>query len=465
MKREVTRRREMARRTRVAVARLALAFAGACAPPGAARAPDGQPPATAIIDVAVVSTAGPGAVTPHQTVFIRNGRIAALGDTGAVRVPNDAVRIDGRGLHLMAGLADMHVHLEHTRDPEILSAFLASGVTTVRNMDGRAYILDWRDRITRGVLAGPRIYTAGPILDGDPPLRDDNTPVRDSVQARTLVRAQRAAGYDFVKVYTNLSPEAYRAVVREARVLGMDVAGHLPRRVAVAEAAEGQRTIEHLTDYAATIEAASSPFRGRFHWSKLYLGMPIDSARVAELATLLARHGVWTVPTLVERDRSLAPAESLTRWMRWPELARIPTAGVVQWEEQLKRAAARMDSADWRLVDDARRNRARLVAALFHGGAPLLIGTDTPNAFVLPGVSLHDELARFVGAGLTHAAALDIATRQAARFLDDRPAGGTVAVGARADLLVLRGNPLEDLRAARSPLRVMVGGRWVVGPP
>lgn len=108
----------------------------------------------------------------------------------------------------MPGLADMHVHLEYFDDPRVLDLFLANGVTTVRNMDGRPYILEWRDRIVRHEWPGPRIHTAGPILDGDPPLRDDNLALGSAGDARRAVRDQKVAGYDFIKVYTNLSVEA-----------------------------------------------------------------------------------------------------------------------------------------------------------------------------------------------------------------------------------------------------------------
>ncbi len=406
-------------------------------------------------------TPGSG-VVPDQTVLVRDGRIAAIGPVAEVRVPRDAVRIEAAGQYLMPGLVDMHVHLEHFQDPDLLKLFLANGVTTVRNMDGRPYILQWREAITRGDLPGPTIYTAGPLLDGDPPILDDNTVVRSPAEARVAVLEQAAAGYDFIKVYTNLSEEAYRAILETAREAGLPVAGHVPRRVGVLQVLEaGQRTIEHLADYGALVEAGDSPFRNRFHWSKLYLAMPADSARMEAAAGRIAGSGVWAVPTLIQAERAIAPPESVRAWLATPEMAYIPADGRAFWEEQAQQLTRRMDAEDWELVRRGRENRQLMVRSLHRAGAHLLVGTDTPNPFVLPGYSVAEELASVVDAGIPPAEALAAATREAARFSGELEEWGTIEVGKRADLLLLQGNPLSDVRNVRRPAGVMVRGQWL----
>jgi hypothetical protein len=147
----------------------------------------------------------------------------------------------------------MHVHLEYVEDPDILKLFVAHGVTTVRSMDGRPFILDWRERIASGALLGPRIVTAGPIIDGAPPARDDNLAVADAAAASKAVEAQASAGYDFIKTYVNLSPTAYAAVLAAAQVRALHVAGHVPRGVSLQAAAEAQWSLEHLGDFAAAV--------------------------------------------------------------------------------------------------------------------------------------------------------------------------------------------------------------------
>ncbi len=422
-----------------------------------------EPPAriVAFVGVHVVPMTGDGDLLRNQTVLVRNDRIAAIGERGRIAVPAGARVVEGEGRYLLPGLADLHVHLEYFDEPGVLNLFLANGVTTVRNMDGRPYILEWRRRIAAGELLGPAIHTAGPLLDGDPPVRPDNTVVRDAAEARAAVLAQADAGYDFIKVYSNLSPEAYRAVLAAARERGLPVAGHVPRKVDLAESLAAGQTIEHLADYGDWIEADDSPFLNRWHWSKLYLAMPVDAKKLESAAERIARAGVWTVPTLVQPERELAPTETLSTWLAAPEMAFIPADGREMWEGRVRRIAARMDAEDWERMKQGAENRRRLAAALRSAGARLLVGTDTPNPFVVPGYSVHEELENFVEAGYTPEQALAAATREAARFFGELEAWGTVEKGKRADLLLLEANPLEDIGNARRLAGVMVRGRWL----
>ena len=152
------------------------------------------PPAVrdiAFVGVSVLSMVGEVAAVPDQTVLVSGGAVVSIGNREDVSVPDTFAIVDGTDKYLMPGLADMHVHLEYGNDPRVLDLFLANGVTTVRNMDGRPYILEWRDRIARGEMRGPTIHTAGPILDGDPPLRDDNLGA-ESVRRARLFPARRA---------------------------------------------------------------------------------------------------------------------------------------------------------------------------------------------------------------------------------------------------------------------------------
>lgn len=439
----------------------ALLAASACATTEEQR---GGAPATAFVGVTVMPMADPATVLRDQTVVVADGRIAALGPRASTRVPAGATRIDGAGRWLLPGLADMHVHLEYFEDPAVLQLFLGWGVTTVRNMDGRPYLLDWRARTASGALPGPAIVTAGPIIDGSPPLRDDNLSVADAAAATAAVTAQADAGYDFVKLYTNLSPEAYRAAAAAARTRRLPLTGHVPRRIDLAEAAAAQASIEHLADYGEAIDARPEGARPRWHWSHLWLGMPADEARMRTLAALLAQSGVRAVPTLAESERSLGTAAQLASWSALAEMASMPAAGMALWRERVTRSSARLDAEDWALVERGRRNRLALVAALRAGRVPILAGTDTPNAFLVPGASLHDELALLVAAGLSPGEALFAATREPARFLARAGATGTIARGSRADLLLLSADPLADIANTRRIAGVMAGGRWY-GPP
>ncbi|HYE87065.1 MAG TPA: amidohydrolase family protein [Vicinamibacterales bacterium] len=414
----------------------------------------------AIVDTTVISMTAGAAPMSGQTLIIRDGRIAALGPAASTAVPPGATRIDGRGKFAIPGLADMHVHLEYFDDPAILKLFLAQGVTTVRNMDGRPYILDWKRRIAAGELAGPRIYSGGPILDGDPPIRSDNTVVADADAARRAVDAQADAGYDFIKAYSALSKDAFAGIVARARERKLYVAGHVPRAAGLDAVFEsGQRSIEHLSDYASAIEADASPFKGKGHWSKRYLSMPLDSQRIRDMGARHVKAQTWNVPTLVQPDKELIDEATLTERLTSPELAYIPADGKRLWEAQTRRVAGRMDAEDWKLVESGRRNRLDVVAGFRAAGVSLLAGTDTPNPFVVPGFALHEELALLVRAGLTPLEALATSTREAARF-SSTTEWGTLAAGAAADIVLLDASPIERIEHTQRIFGVMRQGKW-----
>jgi hypothetical protein len=216
-----------------------------------------------------------------------------------------------------------------------------------------------------------------------------------------------------------------------------------------------------LSDFDELIEADSSSVRGRFHWSKLYLAMAADSAKLIDAARLVAASGVWVVPTLAQADRGLAPLDSVNAWLAAPEMVHIPAEGREYWGDVARRSAARMDADDWSIVARGRANRRLLVRTLYEAGAKLAVGTDTPNPFLVPGFSVHDELAALVDAGLSPREALILGTRRAAELLRVSDNTGAVAVGMRADLLLLSDNPLAHIRHARRPVGVMVRGRWI----
>ena len=409
--------------------------------------------------------AGDQQLLRDHTVLVSNGRITAVGPVGSVVVPDNADRVDGAARYLIPGLADMHVHLEHFDDPAVLQEFLKHGVTTVRNMDGRPYILEWRQRVIDGELPGPTIVTAGPLLDGSPPLRDDNTVVRDAAEAQAAVIAQDSAGYDFIKVYTNLSREAYQSVMRTAAERDLPVVGHVPRPLDIRQVMEaGQRAVEHLDGYDDLVEADNSPYRGRWHWSKLYLAMPADTAKITRAAALTAKGGMWNVPTLVVKTK-LASLSVMQEWLRELDLRPLPPKvrafwDPANWDEEYRRQLETLGAEEMAVLDAGRANRGRLVKALSDAGAGILVGTDTPNPFVLPGPAVHEELRLFVEAGLAPHAALAAATREPARFLGRLEHSGTIEVGKVADLVLLDANPLEDIRNTERIVGVVVRGAY-----
>jgi hypothetical protein len=411
----------------------------------------------AIVGVTVIPFTKQGAMLRDRTVLIRQGRIAAIGPRTTLSVPTGARVIDGRGRYLMPGLVDAHVHLEYIEDPDVLKLFVANGITTVRSMDGRPFMLGWRAGTSAGTLIGPRIVTAGPIIDGSPPARPDNLAVGDSASARAAVAAQAGQGYDFIKVYSNLGSEPYESVLAEAKLRRLRVAGHLARGVKLDRAIESLWSIEHLGDFAGAVAAQGVPPTPG--WARRALAAPVDVPRLRALAKQLASAGIWVVPTAVQQDRWLAPPGQVATWLAEPQMRNVPAAAIAFWKGATG-WSSRLDADDWKLLETARRNRLATIYEFHKAGVRLAIGSDTPNPFVIPGASVHLELANFVAAGLSPAETLAAATIESARMLGLEGDQGSVEVGKRADLLLLSANPLDDVSNAAARVGLLVGGRW-----
>ncbi len=386
----------------------------------------------AIVGATVVPMDREGVLAEH-TVLVRAGRIAAVAPATAVDV-GAATVVDGTGKWLVPGLADMHVHIQEEGD---LSLFLLNGVTTVRDLYGSPRHLRWRETIARGELDGPTLLTSGAIIDGDPPTWPGSSVVKTAEEARAEVRAQKQAGYDWIKVYNSLGADAYQAIVSEARAQGLPVGGHVPKAVGVdGVLAAGQRSIEHADGYV--------PF----------LGEPkVDDAVVA--ATVKA--GTWLVPTFTVTDRfgKLDDPASLSGTRG---LEHVSAAVRDRWNPQndfrLKRFTPEM-FAEVRRRNDIRRD---LVGRLSRAGGRIALGTDTGNPYVVPGFAVHEELRLLVAAGLSPWQALHAGTASAAELAGAAGAFGVVAVGARADLLLVDRDPLADVAALVDPPVVLVRG-------
>jgi imidazolonepropionase-like amidohydrolase len=404
-----------------------------------------------------------------QTVIVRDGHIAAIGPSGEVEVPEGARRIEGQGAYLMPGLHDMHAHVD--RDSDLL-LFLANGVTTVRNMAGGPAHLERRERIERGELLGPTMHTAGPIIDGPvelwpgnkaPPLPpDDYEVVETRLEAEEVVRAQSDAGYDFIKVYDNLPAEAYEGVVAAAAELGLPVAGHVPFGVGLDNVLKsGAASIEHLRGYIYELIAKdASHSLGWDKRSRFLAWNHLDPDRIGQVLQATAAAGVWNVPTLTRYQKNMMPTEAhLTRYTS-PEASYLPPSVVRRLIKSRSGAAGRYaafseeDFAAGAGVFEAKKS---LVRALHDAGAKILVGSDDWFA----GFATHQELQNLVAAGLTPYEALAAGTREAATFLGTDHESGTVEIGKRADLVLVRGNPLNDVENAKDLLGVMVRGQWL----
>ena len=419
--------------------------------------------AHAFIDVTVVSMAGPEPA-PHRTVLVADGRIVAVGPAGEVSVPATAPRIDGRGKFLLPGLADMHAHVGFDYQPgqtgerADLLLYLASGVTSIRNAVGSPATLALEEAVENGMLVGPRLETASPLLEGENAVWDFATRILSAEEARAAVRRIAADGYESIKIYHTLSRETYKAVVDEAVKLGIPFFGHVPFEVGVEEVlADGQASIEHFRGYDIdglsldVLEIDGGRSAERFaSW------LNMSGGRMDELVRATVAAGTWNCPTFVV-NAMLIDADRLDEYAGHPMAAYMPADLVARFRESGLEDLFSMESRD--MLRQARPRMLEFLKKLHDAGAPLMTGTDTFPSLV-PGFTLIDELGTFVEAGLSPYAALQAATTGPARYLGEGDTRGRILPGMAADLVLLGANPLDDIENLWQLDGVMANGRW-----
>jgi imidazolonepropionase-like amidohydrolase len=407
-------------------------------------------------------------VLEDQTLLVAAGRIAALGGAASVVVPAGARRVDGSGLTVLPGLADMHVHVQAEAQ---LRTNLAHGVTTIRPMWGMPAHLEWQRRLDAGELVGARIYPASEILDGDPPIWPGSAAVTTPEQATEVVRGIAKAGFRYVKVYNRLEKDVFFAIAAAAREHGLAVVGHVPDAVTLEEALDaGMRTVEHFTGYNLALQGPDSPVLRLSAEERLALprneiatmvARGIDRTRMDDVARLTCAYGAWNTPTLLVQERLWASAEDKNGWFAsHPQIRFVAAETRAFWDPANDFRLRNLPPEAMREIREGFAVRHDMVRALDRAGCGLLLGTDAGNPFVFDGFSVHEELELLVRAGLSPYAALRAATASPARALGEESRLGRVAPGLEADLLVVRGNPLEDITRTREIVAVISRGRY-----
>jgi imidazolonepropionase-like amidohydrolase len=359
-----------------------------------------------------------GATTPQRTVLVRDRRILRVSADSTVS--KDIRTLDGQNGFLIPGLWDMHVHM----DSSDLRAFLASGITGVRDMGGDlAELLEWRRATTADPRAGPRLIFAGPLLRGPRSETDSGSSsavvIRTPQQGRHAVDSLAARGVDFIKVHEGLSREAYDAIAAEARARHLSFVGHTPASLTPMEASDaGQKSIEHFEFIRdPCLYLLGPPERRPATAPSMCSAAALDS-----LFAHLGRNGTWLDPT-IGSFRIFAPAQ-------FPAIV----AGF-----------------------------AELVPRLEAHHIRVLAGTDLGTRGIVAGAALHDELELLVQAGFTPLEALQAATSNPAEFLGVTDSLGAIAPGKIADFVLLSADPLRDIRNTRRIVAVVHDG-VVVAP-
>jgi hypothetical protein len=364
-------------------------------------------------------------VLTHQFVLIESGRIKRISSyQDSINTPPSTFLIDGSGKYLMPGLTDLHVHLN---DDNNLLLMIANGVTTARNMTGHPFHLQLREKIENREILGPTLYTASPILESADKLWSNSIGLKNITEARDTVIALKKKGYDFIKIYHTLTPDLYRRILQVGDSINIQIVGHIPVQVELSETLSlSQYSIEHIDiDQMKVISTNIS---------------------LEKKAEMIGASGKWVCPTLIVHENIQKHPDDPNLQLDYEHYVDKDTRTF--WRQALTNGESEFEL------------QKKLAKVMFDSGAKLLTGTDCLNSYVLAGFSLHEELQELVSAGLPEFEVLKASTVSAAEFLKRKQDIGTIEVGKIADLILLEGNPLENILNTKRINGVMVKGKW-----
>jgi imidazolonepropionase-like amidohydrolase len=394
-------------------------------------------------------------VITDQTVIIRDGKIASVGSK--LKHNKDALIINAEGKYLIPGLAEMHAHVPPIDDmepmKEVVRLFALNGITTIRGMLGHPKHLVLREMINRGEVLGPRLVTTGPSFNG--------SSVTTAADAERMVREQKAAGYNYLKLHPGLTMETFPAIASTAKEVGIPFVGHVSFKVGVWRAIDaGYSSIDHLDGFieglVPGIENISEHETGLF---AMNIADRVDEGQIGKLMTALKSHKVWVVPTQSLAERWFAPGFTSENFLNDPATKYMDKGTIDQWVGS-KRNLVTATQYDPAKLDNFIKLRRKLIKACQTSGVGLLLGCDAPQVFNVPGFSTHNELQYMVDAGLTPYQALEAGTVNVAAYLGDKDSG-IIRDGARADLVLLNGNPLASISETQQVEGVVLNGKWL----
>ena len=416
-----------------------------------------------------------GRVLLHQSVAVRGNNIVAVGPDHSIARRFDARQsVDASGKFVMPGLWDMHVHFGGGQEligenKALLPVYVAYGVTAVRDCaaDISTSVIEWREEVAKGSLLGPTIFTSGPKLEGYKPIWKGTLEVGTPAEVNAALDKLQAMKVDFVKITDNtLKPDIFLYALKEAKRRGMRTSARTPYALTIEQAVDtGLNSIEHI-DYLIKAGSPREKQVGALYAAgKISYGDAtnafvdsFDPAYAIHQYRALAAKGVFVTPTL-NMGRILANLDREDH-SKDPGLAYIGPGLRKTYDWRIERAAKATPE------QVAARHKeydlsARVLPMLVEAGIPVLAGTDAGylNSFNYPGEGLHEELERYVEAGLTPQQALASAILTGPRFLGHSDRYGSVTAGKAADLLVLDANPLKSVAATRGINAVVLHGR------
>ncbi|WP_297766210.1 amidohydrolase family protein [uncultured Muriicola sp.] len=410
-----------------------------------------------ISDVSILDVST-GEIMEHKSIEIDSGKIRRI--TGILKdTTGFQTVIDGKGKYVMPGLAEMHAHIpappiSQEQLEETLFLYLSNGITTIRGMLGHPSHLELKKLVAKGKVLGPRVFTSSPSLNG-------NT-VRTVEEAEAKVTEYQKDGYDFLKIHPGILRPVFDQIVTTAKEVNIPFAGHVPVDVGIRHALKsGYASIDHVDGYleglvpeTAGVNPRENGFFG-YDFTKL-----ADTSLIPSLVSLSKENKVWIVPTQSLFERWFAPV-SADQLLNEPEMIYMPVTTLTNWKirkEQTMGKGTNFSKAQWERFNAI---RLQLIKALQDNGHGILLGSDAPQLFNVPGFSIHHEIVGMINAGLTPFQIIQSGTLNPAIYFEQQEVFGQIKEGMVADLLLLRENPMEDIKALKKLDGVMLGGKWI----
>lgn len=398
-----------------------------------------------------------GSLLKNRQIVIDSGKIKRITDD--IENPGAyTTTIDGTGKYVIPGLAEMHAHIPPPSTPaerveEVLFLYVANGITTIRGMLGHPGHLTLREVAKEGRIISPRIFTSSPSLNGNS--------VTSKEEAIQKVSAYQKAGYDFLKIHPGIQREVFDQVVATANEVGIPFAGHVPVDVGIRHALKSRyASIDHVDGFLEGLVPESANVKPTDNGFFGYAFTPLaDTSKIDELVALANQNEVWIVPTqsLFERWFATIGSDEL---LQQPEMVYMPKTTLQNWKTRKDESIndPSFNTEQWKKFDGIRKE---LIAKLNANGHGMLLGSDAPQLFNVPGFSIHHEIQGMIGAGMTPLEILKSGTVNPARYFDMEDTFGDLKVGLDADMVLLESNPLDDMTALQEIAGVMLRGRWI----
>ncbi len=398
-----------------------------------------------------------GSLLKNRQIVIDSGKIKRITDD--IENPGAyTTTIDGTGKYVIPGLAEMHAHIPPPSTPaerveEVLFLYVANGITTIRGMLGHPGHLTLREVAKEGRIISPRIFTSSPSLNGNS--------VTSKEEAIQKVSAYQKAGYDFLKIHPGIQREVFDQVVATANEVGIPFAGHVPVDVGIRHALKSRyASIDHVDGFLEGLVPESANVKPTDNGFFGYAFTPLaDTSKIDELVALANQNEVWIVPTQSLFERWFAPIGS-DELLQQPEMVYMPKTTLQNWKTRKDESIndPSFNTEQWKKFDGIRKE---LIAKLNANGHGMLLGSDAPQLFNVPGFSIHHEIQGMIGAGMTPLEILKSGTVNPARYFDMEDTFGDLKVGLDADMVLLESNPLDDMTALQEIAGVMLRGRWI----